>query len=208
MSQVLRQLMISYANKGLADWKSAPVAIKNRAKQCLENKIADSEAEAAITIKATFRGAGDTKLKFIPMPKIPDDDGDSYRSFFLPMRSTDEENAETAFDLFVLVDIHNSLGFRFEPADPATHAHSYTHVQFNRKMIQGAFAAAGIPAWMPASYPAFPIRTKGPLQMFLAMATAVHGAHKDGVVQVIREALVAHPIEQRRCMEELAALYA
>lgn len=203
----LQRLMFGYARKGLLDWSKAPPEIRNRAKQCLENKIADGEPEASLTIKAALGGATDGRLKFIPMPKVPDNDKDYARSFFLPMSDSKNGAARAAFDLFILVDVRNSLGFRFEPADEPAFAHNYVHVQMNRKMIRGGLAAAGIPEWIPASYPAFPIRTQGPLQMFLAMATAVHGRDEKGVASLIQQALADHPKESRFCLEQLAALY-
>ena len=40
--------------------------------------------------------------------------------------------------------------------------------------------------WLPDRYPAFPITSSSPLQLFLCLATAIHG-YADGVLTLLQE---------------------
>ena len=203
----LRQLLAAYARRGLVDWKRTPEDVKVRARKCLAWKIAEQEGVADQTIRAAFQGSLDVPRNFIPMPKVPGRDRDSIVSFFLPFRRAPDDMQCAIFDLFVIVDMEHSLGFRFEPADAIDHAHNYAHVQMNLRMMNKSMDVQGVPGWIPTSYPAFPLRTDGPLEMFLAMATSVHGRHRDGVGQVIQEALVGNARVSRMCLDRLTFLY-
>ena len=86
------------------------------------------------------------------------------------------------FELFVVVDEQNCLGFRFEPAH-SEGTHRYNHVQINRQMT---LSVNGIPSWLPESYPAFPVGSAKPWDLFLYMATSVHG-YDGGMKRVIEE---------------------
>ena len=99
------------------------------------------------------------------------------------------------------------LGFRFEPADSAASTHGYGHVQMNTAMVRKNIAIKGIPEWLPTSYPAFPIRTSDPIQMFFSMATSVHGYEK-GVVQVLQEMFKSRPSEVARYVAALKSIAA
>src|SRR6266850_8483675 len=154
-----------YARRGVSDWKAkVQDATKKRARLLLgPNNIADNEPEAFNTIEAVRGGA--RKQLFIPMPTVYHTGIE--QCFFLPLY---EAADKAAFDLLLLCEADNCLGFRFEPAQLGTH--DYGHVQMNRKMLRKSFHVNGLPPWVPESYPAFPLRTSEPLAMFLSMATS------------------------------------
>lgn len=194
----LVELMKLYARRGIADWNAAPALAKQKASFVLANKIADNEWEAIRTIEANVTEGGDERCMFIPMPNI--NHSGVQHCFFLPIRMP--EQGKAAFDLFLFVDGKNCLGFRFEPADPPDSTHDYGHVQMNRSMFRKTIAVKGIPQWLPDSYPAFPIRSSEPLQMFLSMATSVHGYGK-GMMQVVQEIFQNRPNDQAKYLEAL-----
>lgn len=198
----IRDLMHNYARQGIACWKDAPNPVKLRAIAVLANKIAENDWQASSTIDgANATGAGG---RFIPMPNI-NHDGILF-CFFLPMRTKNGEQVQFSYDLFLLIDDENCLGFRFEPSDPADHAHGYAHVQMNRKMLKETFAAGGIPQWLSVSYPAFPIGTSDPLRMFLLMTMSIHGhgsGYKGGMSRVLLNAFPNRTRDAMRYLEEL-----
>jgi len=112
-------------------------------------------------------------VKFIPMPG--EQPSGIEHAFFMPIRIDDER---TAFDLLLLCPREKCLGFRFEPGDSGDTTHGYGHIQMNRAMCGGDLPVEGLPDWVPKSYPAFPLRTSEPLEMFLSMATSIHGYRK------------------------------
>lgn len=202
MSLDIEELMTKYAERGIAHWENAPLPVKQRALAALSSNVAEKSWEVQNTIKS-LNGAG---RKFIPMPRI--NHAGILFCFFLPIRTANGENVRFAFDLFLLVDDdnYNCLGFRFEPADPPDHAHAYGHVQMNCKMLGGSLPVNGIPQWLPDSYPAFPICSSEPLQMFLSMTTSVHGygsGYADGMQGILREAFQNRPLDAQRYLEKM-----
>lgn len=198
----IENLMWNYARQGIAHWDKAPDAIKRRAIAVLSNRIADKEWQASNTIKNANENGAD--CQFIPMPNI-NHKGILF-CFFLPMRSANGQKVLFAFDLFLLVDQENCLGFRFEPADPPDQSHGYGHIQMNRTMLNKTFSPHGIPDWLSDSYPAFPIGTSDPVQMFLLMTMSVHGhgsGYADGMTRVLLEAFQNSAGEAMKYLERL-----
>lgn len=166
------ELMLRYSRRGLEDWRtSADELLKRRAWERLSAAgIAEDEAEAEAIIEDSSRGT-----MFIPMPNSHGGRG-FQRSFFRPgMRS----GRLRALMLFILVERSRGdcIAFRFECAERPGTRHEYTHVQLTRDLhVAGRpIGLDGIPDWLPDSYPAFPIPARDSLELFLAMATAVHG---------------------------------
>ena len=190
------ELVRRYAMYGVKHWGDVPNSLKQKARQALSNNIAEKEAEASRTLNRKPDG----KCLYIPMPQVNHSGIEC--CFFLPSRVA---NNDMAFDVFLFVDGDNSLGFRFEPSDPAYSTHSYSHVQMNQKMNMKQFEAGGIPKWIPDSYPAFAIRTTGPLEMFLSMATSVHG-YKKGVTDIVRDILNDRPNDVTECLKTLSEM--
>jgi hypothetical protein len=158
----------------------------------LGNNLAEDEPEASNTIHA-IRG-GTRKQLFIPMPTIYHTGIE--QCFFLPIR---EANDKTSFDLLLLCEANNCLGFRFEPAQLGTH--DYGHIQLNRKMLGQTLPVEGLPDWVPESYPAFPLRTSDPVEMFLSMATSVHG-YRRGMSELLRDVL-NEPAKLKRYLDSM-----
>lgn len=194
------QLMKDYAREGVRVWnRDVDKRTKERAHKLLgPTRIAQHSTDADITID-TVRG-GIKKACFIPMlrdyyhPEIE-------QCFFLPSKEGDDR---ASFDLLMLCEEGNCLGFRFEPAGDGTH--DYGHVQMNRKMGGDTIAVEGLPRWVPVSYPAFPLRTSDPLQMFLSMATAVHGHSVRGKQKGMNDVLRAILKEPRRAQRYISML--
>jgi hypothetical protein len=186
--------MKAYALRGVKDWNSkVPEATRKRARRLLgPSNIADKEWEVMNTIEA-IRG-GQRRQLFIPMPKVFHTGIEV--CFFLPLREADDR---AAFDLLLLCETDNCLGFRFEPAQLGTH--DYGHVQMNRKMMRESVEVSGLPGWVPESYPAFPLRTSDPLEMFLSMATAVHG-YRQGMSELLTD-LLTEPLRRKAYLEAI-----
>lgn len=198
----VEELMKRYAMHGIAHWgHNTPDHVKQRAAIALSSSnIAENDHEVQQTIKTLNAAA----RKFIPMPRI--NHAGILSCFFLPIRTANGENVRFAFDLFLLVDNENCLGFRFEPADSPDYAHAYGHVQMNCKMLGGSLTVNGIPQWLPDSYPAFPICSSDPLQMFLSMTTSVHGygsAYADGMRGILLEIFQNHPLDAAKYLEKM-----
>jgi len=113
----LTQLMKLYARRGIADWNDAPTTSKRIASFALAHKIAQKEWEGNRTIDSNLKGGTDERSLFIPMPNV--NHTGILHSFFLPIKTEDK----VAFDLLLVVDSQQSLGVRFEPADPPGWAH-------------------------------------------------------------------------------------
>lgn len=200
MATELLGLMKVYARKGLEDWKSAPGSTKTVVLRILANRVATSEWEANNAIEAIREEPTLGRCRFIPMPTV--NHTGAKHCFFLPMKAGE---GKAAFDLLLFIDGGKWLGFRFEPADAPQSTHGYGHVQLNKVMFRKQIPVEGIPDWLPEHYPAFPIRTSDPLQMFLAMATAVHG-YENGMVNVVRELFKSRPSELARYLKALEPL--
>jgi len=197
----LTQLMKVYARRGIADWDGAPTTSKRIASFALANKIAQKEWEANRTIDSNLKGGADERSLFIPMPNV--NHTGILHSFFLPIKT----EGKVAFDLLLVIASQQSLGFRFEPADPPEWAHGYGHVQLNRSMFRKTMEVTGIPQWLPNHYPAFPIRSSEPLTMFLTMATSVHG-YETGMKTILPQLFPNEPSTARQYLTELAAVVA
>jgi len=165
--------MKAYALLGISDWRQVARRTQVRAQRLLGNRLAEHEWDAATTIDSILNGRKGPK--FIPMPNQAP--AGIAHSFFMPTRIDADR---TAFDLLVLCkDSADCLGFRFEPADHGVTNHAYGHIQMNRRMDGSALAVSGLPQWVPTSYPAFPLRTSTPVEIFLSMVTSIHGYRKD-----------------------------
>lgn len=187
-------LMKAYARLGIKHWKGAAGPLKKRAQDVLgAGGFAQNEAETDNAID-TLKGAKRREL-FIPMPKLFHRGVE--QCFFLPLKQGDQ----TAFDLLLLCKDDRCLGFRFEPAQQGTHA--YAHIQMNRIMVRGKLQVACLPDWLPDSYPAFPLRTTDPSEMFLSMVTSIHGYDK-GMRDVLQEAFVSKPAVWKAYLDQLA----
>lgn len=176
-------LMRLYARRGIAEWRSTRDVngVRRRVQECLGMAIAERDDDLW-TISADYNEANVNRMMFIPMPKP----GKGIeRCFFLPIRTAGQETV--AFELFLLVKETKCLAFRFEPAHHPPTRHGYGHVQMSRKMLRRTIEVQGIPEWLPDSYPAFPISTSNPLEMFLAMATAVHGYADGGLEDLLAD---------------------
>ena len=173
-------LMRPYSIRGLNDWqKEAPKDLKDKARGLLANEIAESTAD----IDDIMRGR--SKQGFIAMPKH------GYKGlewcFFSPQTASGRLRS---LILFVLVNRARKdyIAFRFESASRGTHG--YSHLQLTRQSSQSG-AALPVPSWLPTSYPAFPVPARNWTEMFLVMATAVHG-FVGGVDDVLRNILGAN----------------
>ena len=198
MALDLTKLMKLYARRGIADWNAAPDKSKRIASFALANKIAQNEPQANRTIDANLKAGGDERCLFIPMPRV--NHADILHSFFLPIMQDDK----LAIDLLLIIGSQQSLGFRFEPADPPEWAHGYGHVQLNRTMFRKTMEVVGIPGWLPDHYPAFPIRSSEPLPMFLSMTTSVHG-YETGMKRILPELFPNEPGTAKQYLVELKA---
>jgi hypothetical protein len=179
------KFMWLYARRGIAHWKGADEDLRRRAKRCLGPwGIAEDNNAARAAIRTIHDPTRPTRLMFIPMPKYPKSGIE--RCFFLPLRETKDGTDTIAFELFLLVARTDGLAFRIEPAHSVRSAHGYGHVQSSQAMLGGTVPVQGLPGWYPDSYPAFPVLTADPLEVFLWMATAVHG-YKTGLVPILEE---------------------
>lgn len=180
MPNDLEDLMLVYSIHGVTDWNQASPILRMKAEECLLNKIATDEGEVESVINSPS-----TVRKFIPMPRHgPKQRGFDW-SFFLPRK---KDGQMTSLVLFILVNQarKDSVAFRFESS--AGGPHGYSHVQLTSKLPELGLAASswGVPQWLPASYPAFPIVARNWTEMFLSMMTAVHG-YNGGVDDLIKE---------------------
>ena len=167
----LNDLMRLYSMRGVDDWRNDTKAkLRKEVRQRLSNSgIAENEKDVRRMICRIFH-AKDSRIQFIPMPKCPEPSIDW--CFFLPTK-IDQGNDEY-LRLFLLIKCkrHNWIGFRFE-GDSQVSRHGYRHLQFTRNIPE--FPEAFGPDWLPDSDPAFPVPARDSLEMFLCMATAVHG---------------------------------
>jgi hypothetical protein len=198
LDEELRKLLKRYAAEGLVQWTEADITSRAIARTALGNRIAEGEFEANRTIDASLKGGGDERTLFIPMPIV--NHSDILHCFFLPIKVQET----IAFDLVLVIGVEQSLGFRFEPADPPTWTHGYGHIQMNRSMFGKTLEIKGIPQWLPDSYPAFPMRSSEPLQIFLSMATSVHGYEK-GMKEIVSQLFASEPGPRKKYLNALEA---
>ena len=170
--ELLTELMREYALCGVRDWPNVGDELRRRARKCLENRIIDTVQECRHQVS---RPAQD---RFFPMPRKPE--ARRLELCFFRMRK------DASFELFVVVDLENCLGFRFEPADGEFSRHNYPHVQFCRRLLTRDLRPAGVPDWLPDSYPAFPLPYSDPTRLFLAMLTSIHG-RAGGLDELLKE---------------------
>ena len=91
--------------------------------------------------------------------------------------------------MFILVTSANGVAFRFESGRGP---HRYSHIQMTSNLKKSGLpgGTAGeiscLPGWLPASYPAFPVPAENWMEMFLVMATAVHGG-EGGIDALIQD---------------------
>ena len=194
MPSDLEELLQRYAEKGLAQWQTLTQEEKDISTKHLGMRIAEHEWN----IRNTIMSPSNTSLCFIPMPKV--NHRGIKRCFFLPIGSPYGD--QMTFELFLVVNEKYCLGFRFEPAE-LQGTHNYSHIQITPQL---SLESGGIPSWLPDSYPAFPIGSAKSLDMFLYMATSVHG-YEGGMTRVIREMFQDYPgLGQpimRRCLARL-----
>jgi hypothetical protein len=198
MDQDLRKLLKPYALTGIAQWNGANKLSKDIARLALRNRIAETEYEAGRAIDAKLKDGADERARFIPMPMV--NHSDILHCFFLPT----SDGEKMGFDLMLIIGTDQSLGFRFEPPDPPDSTHGYGHVQMNRSMFRKNIEANGIPQWLPDRYPAFPIRSSQPLQIFLSMAASIHGYEK-GMKQMVSQLFANEPITAKKYLSALEA---
>ena len=202
-------LLRLYARRGLEDWRNESRNFRNYAIRSLSADIALDETQADVTINATYVAADGSvdRFRFIPMPRIPRRGPN--RFFFLPIREYVNGKVRYSFDLFLLAESGNSLGFRFEPSHGIHTPHGYPHVQICRELLRKTIVIHAAPNWVPVSYPAFPIPSGCPVDIFLAMAVAVHG-FRNGLdallVEIFQEARPPALREAREYVDRLRTL--
>jgi hypothetical protein len=176
--------MHSYGRHGLENWNStASQSLKDIATDCLgANRIVETEYELTQSLKSQFNQSDLRKQKFVPIPHHPGKQGFEC-GFFLPIRRHIDGVDVLSFELFLLVGERKGLAFRIEPAEDGTH--DYAHVQMCQRLLRRnlPFYTA---EWLPDSYPAFPAHARNPTELFLYMATAVHG-RTGGLLDVLVE---------------------
>jgi len=170
--------MKQYALQGLHDWReNTDEGIRKRARECLGNKILSDDWELHTEM------ARPRATKFVPMPRVGYG-RDVEHCFFRPKLYDNDGIESWTFVLFVLVQEHNCLAFRFEPAGRDGGRHDYAHMQLCRRVIAEELLLSGIPGWIPERDPAFPLPSSDPTKLFLSMAMAVHG-RSGGVDNII-----------------------
>lgn len=196
-------LIEKYAMRGLKDWSQAGQDLRTRASRLLANKIVENVGEVRQIAQVIFNPIADGKLRFIPMPSFPAQQ-DSYfeRAFFAPIGYQEADSHKVSFDLFLMVKNGQCLAFRFEPGHGAGQTHDYAHLQLTRKLLRKTLDVAGIPDWLPVSYPAFPMHGEGPVTMFLCVAAAVHG-HSLGAIDLLKEIYAGQPLHVAMYIDQL-----
>ena len=162
--------MSAYSRRGLNDWKKAEKAekaasLRVAASKCLLNAIVENVWEIPRVIDGRSK-----EPTFIPMPRHGTKKKGFEWCFFWPRRVRGELKSLV---LFILVNRarRDCIAFRFESSSRGPHG--YAHVQLTSRLSESGKSC--LPEWLPSSYPAFPIPAKNWTEMFLAMATAVHG---------------------------------
>ncbi len=191
MPEDLDDLIRAYSLRGFSDWRDETNRdLRRSAGGFLVNTIVESEEDVDLVIEGQ---PGDRK--FIPMPKHGSRNKGFEWCFFLPMKV---KGKLKSFILFVLVRREKNkcrcIAFRFEEGR-SNGRHGYAHVQLTSRLEKTGLgpldpdAGKWIPKWLPASYPAFPIPARNWTEMFLALATAVHG-RGGGIDVLIQEIFV------------------
>ena len=184
------------------DWKKdAKNDLRHKANVCLAYRLAQNDKD----VRQAIYG-GTEHRKFMPMPRH------GYKGFewcfFLPMEA---KGKLRSLALFILVNRarRNCMAFRFEKSSRGRHA--YAHVQLTSKLKHSGLPKKRVTSqssclleWLPDSYPAFPIPAENWTEMFLAMATAVHGWH--GGIDVLIQEIFQQGGEARHAREYMNLL--
>ena len=180
--------MQRYALRGVREWtQPRNDDLRRAAKRLIGGGIVENEAG----VWRAIREDGDPR--FLPMVELPSLRKAGYEwCFFLPLR---HDGRLVSLVLLLLAEQSDtsagkraSLAFRFERESLNGSRHQYWHVQLTRKIrVPGGVGidVKRLPAWLPDSYPAFPVPGESWFDMFLAMLTAVHG-YPSGVEDVIK----------------------
>lgn len=164
-------LILRYAKLGLKDWghgRRRSTELQGRVRHLLSDRVATEVWQIASVIRgACGGGQGSGRGFFIPMPR--DHHASIRQSLFHPRC---DASGRVSFDLLILPDEANCLGFRFEPAESPSSTHAYAHLQLCRSLCG---LDLPVPPWIPDSYPAFPLPACDTLGMFLCLTTSVHG---------------------------------
>ncbi len=179
----LIEFVTQYALFGFADWNERLDGLRrSKALRNLQSSIVESEEEVRSLI-SDLQTTNPSKI--IPIPQCGHIGIE--RCFFVPRKVDGICSWTLAFDLVLLVHGNLLLAFRFEPADGPSRAHSYPHIQPCRRVAQGRIPLDGVPGGMPEKYPAFPLPSSKPQDLFLSMLVSVHG-HAGATEAVVREA--------------------
>ena len=209
----LSNVMRPYAERGIREWSSECSELKERAMACVRWHIADSKP----VMDECLNGR---QPVFIPMPQgVGVESGDFDRAFFLP-----EVESGRLKLLMVLLQLartskpepqDRAIGFRFEPAEghrqqelsppEESHTrHAYPHVQLTRRFRPSAGtkrSLAGAPCWLPERYPAVPLPSDTPLDLFLVMVVAAHGypaRTQDLLAEILQESAAVYNLRWYR----------
>lgn len=179
VSEDLLRLMLPYARLGIANWRQVPAHLRQTATTMPWGpRISDRLRETEYMLQAT----GKAQASLIPMPTVPSKPGYS-QAFFAFNAKPSGNRLIIGFEVVLLLAGKRELAFRFEPAHPQG-THTYDHVQMSQKILGRSIRLAE--TWIPTKYPAPPLPSSDPLELFLCMATAVHG-YKDGARRIIKE---------------------
>lgn len=233
--KLLDKLLRKYALKGVADWRDADPKIKTMATCCLKGMVVENADDIESVINQKLHRRFSAPM-FIPMAAHTDK---IKKAFFIPIFEQHNNKVErVTIHLFMIVAKldddetsenegfvrsetnverfdgdarHRCLAFRWEQADHNDSAHGYAHVQMCTNVLRNRPWHLGIPKWLPQSYPAFPICTNDPVEMFLSMATAVHGyGGNNDMRQMIRSIFESSNIGDantaRKCSNTLKGL--
>lgn len=200
LSEELLDILRPYVRFGAEEWRAAPDVLRRTASN-LGVRIADEKDAALHALSRAGKGRPDS---LIPMPRPKK----IARAFFVPLVTGDEDSTRVAFEVVMMVAGSKVLAYRFEPAHP-TGNHTYDHVQMSREVLGRNIALKGIPSWLPTSYPAHPLPSRDPLDLFLCMLTSMQGYRdRDGSLEVIKEMLdrANRPADALRYARRLSAL--
>ena len=104
------------------------------------------------------------------------------------------------FELFVVVDEQNCLGFRFEPAH-SEGAHKYNHIQITSS--DDVFRLRGYPRGYLKAIPRSRWALASLEDLFFYMAVSVHG-YEGGMERVIGEIFEDDATLKKKYLDELA----
>jgi hypothetical protein len=163
-------ILRDYSHSGLKYFKKLPGAIQQGIRQSLGNKLEENSQLFDLKFSKIKQGKS-SSLNFLPMPQPGGDDFAA--SFFLPY-ITGTSCYTCSFTVLFWINFGKgaTCAIRFEPSGGQDNAHGYTHMQLSRD-VQGM--STSFELWTPSSYPAVPLGYHHPIQLFVGIATAVHG---------------------------------